>query len=596
MESPSANNGKVTPTMQQHTTTIVLSSHKTHIASPTLGQSPSPKPKSRKKKEKEEGKDKKKKRDHEGHHHSSKSRGVLVRLPKELLRVVCEYLTFEEMFTCARVCKKLSRRMYRMLTNTKQCTPVEKADLKLLSDPSAFEDGMTFYRMADPQTTPTTNAALQYTNPAAADGKLSMSVLRTTAKKGNLRHTKSSGGVSNSVHHLEAGQVAYHLKQLEHMVLYSTVNGNEIVRVANNWILFNRSVFMKISDQLNAANHDEKEEEKYLIDMILVEANLIRKVKTSFLGRPGTAFVEPFCEISLDQLHLRTSVASHEADPVWNEDCSFILGSKTTNNLQIAMYDYGKLGRHNKLGTVEISLKNLACDVLHDVWHPVQAQDNEISGKFHVLVQKTLIPKNKEVDTRNIGILGYCGPICESVPMRLEAGDIVLISNSEFYTHIAKLGTMSVWDHIAMVVEVEKELHLFESSPDGVFTTPLNRRLKFYLKGSTLGVRRLIMSRTPEMKKALETFIKEVDGRPYKKNWMDLVRAWQGSHTSEDLSSIFCSELVAAAYKRMGLLSNDIPSNNFLPVDFALPNNAKVKLIQGKLDKIRMIYQQASST
>jgi len=331
---------------------------------------------------------------------------------------------------------------------------------------------------------------------------------------------------------------------------------------------------------------------------------------TSFLGRPGTTFVEPFCEISLDKLHLRTSVASHEADPVWNEDCSFIIGSKTTNNLQIALYDYGKLGRHTKLGTVEISLKNLACDVMHDVWHPVQAQaqdSNEISGKFHVLVQKTLIPRDNEIDTRNLGILGYCGPICESVPMRLETGDIVLISNSEFYTHIAKLGTMSVWDHIAMVVERKKELHLFESSPDGVFTTPLNKRLKFYLRGSTLGVRRLIISRTPEMKKALKAFIKEVDGRPYKKNWMDLVRAWQGSHTSEDLSSIFCSELIAAAYKRMELLSDEIPSNNFLPVDFALTTttqnnqtnnsantNLKVKLTQGKLDKIRMIY--ATST
>lgn len=30
------------------------------------------------------------------------------------------------------------------------------------------------------------------------------------------------------------------------------------------------------------------------------------------------------------------------------------------------------------------------------------------------------------------------------VPIRLEAGDVILISNSELMTHIAKLGTMSV--------------------------------------------------------------------------------------------------------------------------------------------------------
>jgi len=300
--------------------------------------------------------------------------------------------------------------------------------------------------------------------------------------------------------------------------------------------------------------------------------------------------VEPFCEISLNGLHLRSSVANQYGDPVWNEDSSFTIGKKYTGSIQIEMFDQGRLGRHTKMGTIEISLKNLACDVLHDMWYPViQAQDNEISGKFHVLVEKHLIPKNKEAETRTMGILGHCGPICESVPMRLEYGDIIMISNSEFYTHIAKLGTMSMWDHIAMVVVVNKELHLFESSPDGVFTCPLSKRLKFYLKNSTLGVRRLTVGRTSEMKKSLKKFIKEVDGRPYKQNWMDLVRAWQGSNTAEDLSSIFCSELVAAAYQRMGLMSAEVPSNNYVPADFAI-NNSKVKLEKGKLENLRMIY------
>lgn len=47
-------------------------------------------------------------------------------------------------------------------------------------------------------------------------------------------------------------------------------------------------------------------------------------------------------------------------------------------------------------------------------------------------------------DTRKVGVLSHLGPVPDSIPLRLEAGDIVLISNSEFYTHIAKLGTLSV--------------------------------------------------------------------------------------------------------------------------------------------------------
>jgi len=36
----------------------------------------------------------------------------------------------------------------------------------------------------------------------------------------------------------------------------------------------------------------------------------------------------------------------------------------------------------------------------------------------------------------------------------------------------------------------------------------------------------------------------------------------------EDLSSLFCSELVAEAYQRLGLLTEGTPSNEFTPADF----------------------------
>eukprot|EP00026_Physarum_polycephalum_P001459 Phypoly_transcript_01461.p1 GENE.Phypoly_transcript_01461~~Phypoly_transcript_01461.p1 ORF type:complete len:439 (+),score=53.02 Phypoly_transcript_01461:186-1502(+) len=396
----------------------------------------------------------------------------LYRLPKAVLRLVCEFLTFEDIFVCARVCKKMEKKMLRILTNSKQCNAVEKSDIKLLSDPASIADGVTFYRTPiDIPLGPVKD--VQYC-------RLDMSALRLIPKKG-IR--QQAGRAFNAVRHSETGHVAFHLKQLEHMVLYHTVNGNEIVRVANNWIFFNRKLFIKVPDE----NYDDlpdgaslpESEQKFLVDIILVEANFTRKPKVSFFGRTGPAFVEPFCEIALDNLHLRTSVISHESDPVWNEDCSFTLGAHTTNTLHITMYDHGKLGRHTKLGAVEISLKNLACDILHDMWQPVQPLEESFSGNFHILIQKSPIPKNLEVDTRKIGILGHWGPICNSVPIRLEFGDIIVISNSEFYTHIAKLGTMSLWDHVAMVVERDGELHLFESTPDGVFTTPQNRKKKY---------------------------------------------------------------------------------------------------------------------
>jgi hypothetical protein len=94
-------------------------------------------------------------------------------------------------------------------------------------------------------------------------------------------------------------------------------------------------------------------------------------------------------------------------------------------------------------------------------------------------------------------------------------------------------------------------------------------------------------------------FIDEVQGRPFQKNRLSMVKAWSGLNTyatvttslirdacrsaaaarltiahpgrahgcrEEDFSSLFCSELTAAAYKRMGLVRDSSKSsNNYMP-------------------------------
>lgn len=71
------------------------------------------------------------------------------------------------------------------------------------------------------------------------------------------------------------------------------------------------------------------------------------------------------------------------------------------------------------------------------------------------------------------------------------------------------------------------------------------------------------------MMTALSAFVKEVNGRPYKTSPLQLVRAWAQANETEDMSSLFCSQLIAAAYRSMGLLRSDVIADNFLPVDFA---------------------------
>jgi hypothetical protein len=51
----------------------------------------------------------------------------------------------------------------------------------------------------------------------------------------------------------------------------------------------------------------------------------------------------------------------------------------------------------------------------------------------------------------------------------------------------------------------------------------------------------------------------------------------------EDLTSLFCSELVAEAYQRLGLLDESTPSNEFTPADFSEAEG--LVLLKGQLGK-----------
>ena len=56
-------------------------------------------------------------------------------------------------------------------------------------------------------------------------------------------------------------------------------------------------------------------------------------------------------------------------------------------------------------------------------------------------------------------------------------------------------------------------------------------------------------------------------------------------NSNEDLSSIFCSELIAEAYQRMGLFGKEKNSNKYTPKGFSSEGDEKNPLLFGKLEK-----------
>lgn len=191
----------------------------------------------------------------------------------------------------------------------------------------------------------------------------------------------------------------------------------------------------------------------------------------------------------------------------------------------------------------------------------------------------------------------------EEIRPLLNTGDIVLFSGKGFISWLIKKVTQSPWSHIGLVLKSTEldSILLWESTTlnnipnlengrvtSGVQLSSLSERIRHY-KG-TVGIRILEHRRTPEFISTILALKDEVRGRKYEQNKIKLIRSaldlfwWQRNR--KDLNSIFCSELVAEAYQRLGLLDAAKVSSEYTPSDFGKP---RLQLKDGTLSDVIIV-------
>lgn len=184
----------------------------------------------------------------------------------------------------------------------------------------------------------------------------------------------------------------------------------------------------------------------------------------------------------------------------------------------------------------------------------------------------------------------------EEVRPLLATGDLLLFGGKSTLCRRIQRLTRSPWSHVGLILKIEAldlvllweasgvgdmvDLDTGKKAP-GVRLIALSEWIARY--GEEIALRRLLVERTPEMLAALAAFRREMRGRPYEQNRLELFRASYdgplgGNH--EDLSSLFCSELVAASYQRMGLLPSTPPANEYTPKDFSSSRRPGLKLLR----------------
>lgn len=181
----------------------------------------------------------------------------------------------------------------------------------------------------------------------------------------------------------------------------------------------------------------------------------------------------------------------------------------------------------------------------------------------------------------------------------LKTGDIVLCSGKGTVSTIIKAFSRSRWSHVGMVLRLPAEFDfvlcwesttlgklkdVYANEPKkGVQLVPLSERVRTY--DGEIAIRQLSgIDLTNSHIAELNALRREMRGKPYEQDRLELFKSvydGPGGANEEDLSSLFCSELVAEAYQRLGLLPSAKPSNEYVPADFSEDRGLTLK--KGKL-------------
>lgn len=177
-------------------------------------------------------------------------------------------------------------------------------------------------------------------------------------------------------------------------------------------------------------------------------------------------------------------------------------------------------------------------------------------------------------------------PAFDELAPTLDSGDLVLFGGVSRFCRAIQRFSGCQWSHVALVARPRAggplllweatlgtdiaDLVTHEISP-GVHLYDLAHWIRHY--GGETAIRKLKVERTDKLRLALLAFYYVARDRPFERNRLEFLRSVYdgplGRNRREDPSSLFCSELVAEAYQRMGLLPASPPANEYAPRDFS---------------------------
>ena len=172
--------------------------------------------------------------------------------------------------------------------------------------------------------------------------------------------------------------------------------------------------------------------------------------------------------------------------------------------------------------------------------------------------------------------------------------DILLFKGLETHSKLQRKLTLADYDHVALLVKKNHNLFVYEAqSKDGVKLRPWREftMYKWDLLYEKMVFRKLILDKLiienknefyEELNKNVNEFIESTKGKQYSLKEIQIcchgkMKEHQRQNKWDKQHGFFCSQLVAAAYHKCGLISDDINAGHYLPGTFSRYSDMKLE-------------------
>eukprot|EP00388_Colpodella_angusta_P009356 GDKJ01024953.1.p1 GENE.GDKJ01024953.1~~GDKJ01024953.1.p1 ORF type:complete len:438 (+),score=104.42 GDKJ01024953.1:27-1340(+) len=186
-----------------------------------------------------------------------------------------------------------------------------------------------------------------------------------------------------------------------------------------------------------------------------------------------------------------------------------------------------------------------------------------------------------------------------------QSGDVLLFRTTSNVAQIQRVVTRGIYDHVAIFLRFGKDkLFFLEATGDAGVTMVAWKEFmlqRWYQLYDALAIRRVQFDRSASTLKKLQLFAKSVLGKPYSISPSRMLQNAEDNNvivapeTSDGKKrdvivtgeSYFCSELVADAWKCLGILPPNTNSAQYLPSHFA--SKKKIELCNGSIENELLI-------